>query len=115
MIFEGERIKVFSDTNVDAYLRYFRQRGFSCRLEDNEIVIGKKVVWHYDSEKLGNLIYSKRRAKEMTRGQFAEIMEVTPNSVFTWEIGRFVPREYYLTKIQEILDISEGELEECRI
>ena len=112
---EGDRIKTFPDTDVEAYLRCFRQQGYKCTLEDNYIVIGQKVKWKYDSKKLGELIYSKRRAKKITRGQFAEMMQVTPNAVFSWEIGRFAPREYYLKDIVKFLDITEEELKECRI
>lgn len=112
---EGDRIKVFPETKVDVYLRHIRQSGYNCHLEDNFIVIGEKVTWKYDSKKLGSLIYSKRNEKHMTRLEFAEVIEVTPNSVLSWEIGRFAPREYYLSGIKQILDITEEELKECRI
>lgn len=112
---EGEKIKVFSDTDVEAYLRYFNHKGYKCQVEDGYIVVGGRKIWRYDSKKIGEVIYNKRNNLNMSRGEFAEIMEVTPYTVFTWEAGRFSPRDYYMKKIQEILDISEGELKECRI
>lgn len=112
---ENERIKVFPETDVDAYIRYFRNQGYSCKLEGNELVIGKKIRLTYDSIKLGELIHSKRNARKITRGQFADMLGVTVIAVFKWEIGQRKPYDYNLNNIIRILEISEEELKKCRI
>lgn len=112
---ENERIKIFPDTDVDAYIRYFRNEGYSCKVEGNEIVIGKKIRLTYGSTKLGKLIYNKRNEKKISRGEFAEKLGVSVDSVFKWEIGQRKPFDYNLNNIVEILDITERDLERCRI
>ena len=114
-LYENERIKVFPDTDVEAYIRYFRNQGYLCQLEGDELVIGKRVRLTYKSTKLGKLIYDKRNAKQIPRGKFADMLGVTVDTVFKWEIGQRKPFDYNLNHIIEILEITEEELKECQI
>ena len=114
-LYENERIKVFPETDVDAYIRYFRNQGYTCHLEGNEIVIGKPIASTYNYKNLGCLIYKKRTEKGISRGYFAKMVEVNVDTVYNWEIGQRMPFKYNLERIMKILDITEEELKGCQI
>ena len=115
MLFAGERIKFFPETDLKSYTRYIELKGFSYTIEGDEIVIGPRVKIIYDSEELGKLIFYKRIKKKMDRTELGKKLEVTGYAVYTWEIGRFQPKPMYLGMLREILGISQEELDRCRI
>ena len=51
----------------------------------------------------------------MSKERLAELVEVTENTVSTWENGMYMPSKYNLDKIMSVLDITERDLERCRI
>ncbi len=114
-LYENERIKVFPETDVEAYIRYFRNQGYTCHLEGDEIVIGKQIRLTYNYQGLGSLIYKKRTEKDISRGYFAKMVEVNVDTVYKWEIGQRMPYDFNLQRIVKILGITEEELKECQI
>ena len=114
-LYEGERIKIFPDTNIDSYIRWIRSQGYLCHVDINEIVVDEKAFKTIDKVALGKLINQKRTKKKITIGEFADIIQATPRTVFHWEIGRMQPREYFIEQIRDVLEISQEELEQCRI
>ena len=114
-LFEGERIKFFPDTDIKSYTRYIEHKGFEYSIEGDEIVVGKRIKLVYDSEELGKLIFYKRLKKKMNRTELGNKLEVTGYAVYTWEIGRYQPRQMYMGDLRDILEISQEELDKCRI
>ena len=115
MLFAGERIKFFPETDVKSYTRYIAHKGFEYSIEGDEIVVGKRIKLVYDSEELGKLIFYKRIKKKIDRTELGKKLEVTGYAVYTWEIGRFQPKPMYIGMLREILGISQEELDKCRI
>ena len=115
MLLAGDRIKIFPETDVKSYLRWIKGQGYLCSVKGDEIVVGHKFILKYNAEELGKLIFKKRMKKKMSIGDFADAVEVTAVTVFDWEIGRKQPRDYNLKSIVEVLEISQEELEKCRI
>ena len=97
---EGDKIKIFPDTDVLQYLDYIKRSGFRATREGNYIVIGKPYEY-YRSTDYGNQIKKARRAKGWTRAELAEKCGVKEATVFGWEIGRKRPQEWQ--KVQRIL------------
>ena len=48
MLFAGERIKFFPETDVKSYTRYIAHKGFEYSIEGDEIVVGKRIKLVYD-------------------------------------------------------------------
>jgi len=115
MLFAGERIKFFPETDIKSYTRYIEHKGFEYSIEGDEIVVGKRIKLVYDSEELGKLIFYKRLKKKLSRTELGNKLEVKGYAVYTWEIGRYQPKSMYLGMMREILGISQEELDKCRI
>ncbi len=116
MLYEGERIKIFPDTDIRTYKNWISSQGFSYFVHGEYIVIGRKgKCFTYDATALGKLISSHRKAKGMDRFELADRIGVIEDSVFEWEIGRKQPKENNLLKLREVLDITKEELEKCLI
>ncbi len=44
-----------------------------------------------DQEKIGKFIAEKRKAKDITQKDFAEMLNVTDKTVSRWENGHYLP------------------------
>lgn len=68
-----------------------------------------------DCEKIGSLICSLRKEKNLTQKELAEKLYITPNAVSKWERGLGCPDVSLLTPLANVLgahlkDLLEGEL-----
>ena len=97
---EGDRIKIFPDTNIYTYMNFIKDSGFRCHLEGNHIVVDKAYEWHRTSV-YGKQIKEARKAKGWTRAELAEKCGVRESTVFDWELGTRRPQEWQ--KVQKIL------------
>ena len=97
---EGDRIKVFPNTDIRTYLLYIKKLGFNAKREGNHIIIGKPCEW-YKSKDYGIQIKKARIKKGWTRKELAEKCGVKESTVFDWEIGRRRPMKWQ--KVQQIL------------
>ena len=100
---EGEKIKVFKDTDIDSYIRYIKDTlHYRATLKGDYIIIGRPYK-SYHTTNYGKQIKEARRAKKMTREQLAEACGVRATTVLDWEMGRRQPREW--RKVQKVLEI----------
>lgn len=70
-----------------------------------------------DCSKVGKLILSLRKSKNMTQKQLADIMNISDKTVSKWERGRGCPDISLLTELADILGVNaakilDGELNE---
>lgn len=114
-LFEGERIKIFPETDVRQYGIWIHSQGFNYVRKDNYLIILGKTIIRYDKERFSVILNHRRRIKGMSKEKLAEITEVTENTVSNWENGRYMPSNYHLEKIMSVLDITERDLERCQI
>ena len=100
---EGDMIKVFENTDSESYIRFIKDNlHFRAKLKGEYIIIGKPYK-SYNTTNYGKQIKEARRAKKMTREQLAEACGVKVATVYDWEIGRKMPKEW--RKVQKILEI----------
>lgn len=115
-LYEGKIIKIYPETDVRAYKNWINDEGFVCYVFHDHIKVGKRVSNRHKfiESKLGALISSKRKAKGYSRYKLGLMVHAHETTVFDWEVGRRKPRNDTLLKLQEVLDISEEELNKCR-
>jgi hypothetical protein len=112
---EGMVIHTFPDTDSEAYVRMIREYGFRAEIYKDHIRVGKPLRFRkLDTVKLSSLIRKKRMLKKMTMTDLANKLQTRVETVLGWEMGRSIPRNDFLDDLIIILDITEGELEECR-
>lgn len=103
---EGERIKLFENTDVNAYIGLVNDMGFHAKLIGNYLYIGKPIKYNrgtVDLVKLGNRIRRARKEKGIDRTALAKLMNVDTQTVYNWERGCQCPKEY--EKLERILDL----------
>ena len=112
---EGERIKMFPDSDVRQYGRWINQQGFNYKRSGDYLIVLSNNTPKYDRKLFAHILKHRRKLKNLTLEDVANKLEVTEYTVWTWEIGRFMPRKYNLDNLMKILDITERDLERCRI
>lgn len=113
--FEGERIKLFPDTDTKSYERWIRSEGYECEIKGEYIIVLTRVNRKYSSVLLGELIRKKRKIKGISREGLANMLLVNKETVFGWEIGRTLPNKYNMNNLIDCLDLSERDLDKCVI
>lgn len=63
-----------------------------------------------NQKKIGSFIAEKRKIKNITQSQLAEILGVTNRTIINWENGKCMPDYSVLIPLCEILDITIDEL-----
>lgn len=63
-----------------------------------------------DLEKVGNYIREKRKEKQLTQLQLAEMIFVSEKTISKWETGKGFPDTSLIVPLCEVLDISANEL-----
>ena len=115
-LYEGERIKIFPDTDVNQYCRFIRKQGFSFKKEGEFlIVLRKNSRLEYDKETFAEILIHRMKIKGFTREKLAEEIGVTQQAIFYWEKGKIMPSKFSLEMMMPVLDITERDLEKCRI
>ena len=114
-LFEGERIKIFPETNVPQYEKWISSQGYRFRRSGDYLIVLGKDYPKYDKKQFAKLLTHRMKLKGLTEEQIATEVQVTEYTVWTWEIGRFMPSRYNLNKLMKVLDITEGDLKKCRM
>jgi len=115
-MFEGMIIKTFPDTDVPAYARMIRSHGYKPIIRRDYIRVGGKIDdGKIDRLKFGNLIFHKRRLKKLKRDDLSRMLCIRTETIFNWELGRTMPKKSVVEDLMIILDITEGEISECRM
>jgi len=100
---QGDKIKIFKDTDVDSYLRYIRHYlQLKAEIKGGYIVVGEPRRT-YNTTDYSKQIKDARKKKKLSRQQLAALCGVKEQTVFDWEVRGIVPREW--RKVQKILEI----------
>lgn len=83
----GDKIKMFEDSDVDAYMRLVACNGFRPKFEDGYVIVGESYYGGEDKNLIGESLYKARRELKMDRKKFAELIGVTKSTVCNWERG----------------------------
>ena len=113
---EGMLIHIFPDTDAEAYVRMIHEYGYRADVYNDHIRVGKpfKAI-KLDSAKFGRLIRMKLKKKNMTMMDLADKLQTNLITVRIWASGSRIPRKDFRDDLIVILDITEGEIEECQI
>lgn len=101
---EGDRIKVFENTDTHTLIHFIRTQGYRAELHGDYVVItGRyKYTKKMNKEQTGEWIKLRRREKKMTREKFAKACGVSVKTVWDWELGIKYPNDIW--RIRDILD-----------
>lgn len=102
---EGDRIKVFENTDVHSLIHYIRTQGFRAELHGEYILIIGRYKYQKELKgvQFGNWLKNARREKGLTREKFAEACGVSVRTVWDWEIGIRYPKDIWI--VQRVLDL----------
>lgn len=115
MIYEGMKIKIFPDTDVDAYVRWIRSQGFKCFVHEEDIRVGSRIREANLNPRLtGEVIKVHMKQNKIRKNDLTRILNVSDTAVFDWMYGRRVPSQYYRQDLLELLKITPEEWERCR-
>lgn len=96
----GDRLKVFPETDVDAYIRYFESIGLKSRLKRDYIEITgyysglrktKKAKCNKMLDDVSKRIKYIRQSMYFSVGELAKEIDTTPLTIDSWENGRMLP------------------------
>lgn len=115
MLKEGMKIEIFPDTDVSAYKRWIKDEGFSCKACKTCIIIGKQTRYVTDREEFARVIRKARIKANLKRADVAKTLGVREDTVYSWEIGRQMPREETFKTYCKILKLNAKEvMKDCR-
>lgn len=95
--FTGEKIKVFKETNTEAYIRVIREDGFKVTQKGEYLIVGERYKRKYGKKDwgkldcIGNRIHSIRKQMYFTTEELAEEIGTKANTIEAWEEGRTIP------------------------
>ena len=112
----GMKIKIFEDTDVDAYVDYIEECGYECHVKSGYILIGdRKCGFSIDREKLGKILESTRKKKRISREKMSQIVGISESLLFYIEHGMASVKEERIHKLCEVLGLDKEQLlESCR-
>lgn len=102
----GDRIKMFEDSNIEAYGDLIENNGFRHRIviikDETFMEVGAPIP----SKKIDSRAWAKtfRKSKrKYDRKEFAKLVGVTEQTVYSWELGRRLPKPIYWKRLSEVL------------
>ena len=99
----GDNITIYTDTDVESYLRYIRHYlQFKAEIKGGYIVIGEPKKT-YNPTNYSKQIMEARKKKKMSRKELADLCGVKEDAVFNWEMHGIIPKNW--KKVQKILGI----------
>lgn len=105
-LYEGMTIKIFPETDKDAYVRFIRDNGFKCYLKSDCIRIGRKIHEPVDKEARARKLIQARKLNGLTRAEAAEKIHVSKDTLYSWEIGRTYPNKTNQERLKELYQVS---------
>ena len=96
----GDRLKIFPETDVDAYIRYFESIGLKSRLKRDYIEITgyysglrkKNKTKNFKAlDEVGQRIKYIRKSMYFSTEELAKEIDTTPLTIDAWENGRIIP------------------------
>lgn len=113
---KGDKIRIFKDTDKEAYGRWLRDEGYTYSIGSEFITITGKTKYTLDALKLSRTLRLARKRKGITREDLSDAMGVCYDSVFSWEIGRQTPKKNNLEKYCSYVGLNVKDvMEACQI
>lgn len=96
--FTGEKIKVFNETDTEAYIRAIREDGFKVKQKGEYLIVGERDKRQYGKKDwgkldcIGNRIHNIRKQMYFTTEELAEEIGTKAITIEAWEDGRTIPK-----------------------
>ena len=101
---EGDKIKMFDDTDSRAYMRLLREKGFSSYYLNGYVVVGARINPKPDKVEIGKTIIQARKKFAYTRDELAKELGITRACLVDWEHGRKLPNKEHRKMLEELID-----------
>ena len=113
---KGEQIKIFENTDVDAYVRLIRNAGYKYKVGSEYIKVGERNRLTLDRMKVGRMLRIARKKRGISREALSEAIGVLDKTMFEWERGYRVPCEMNLEKYCAYVGLKVKDvIKECQI
>lgn len=105
--FTGEKIKVFKETNTEAYIRVIREDGFKVTQKGEYLIVGERDKRKYGNkdwdklESAGSRIRFIRKQMYFSPEELAEEIGTKANTIEAWEYGLTIPKGKAFEKFLE--------------
>ena len=102
-MFEGMKIKIFPETDVNAYTDFIKSKGYSYKVNGNYIMIGKKTNKEEERRDFAKRLRTARREHKYSRRILADKIGVRENTIYNWEIAYSSPSDKNYKKLRVYL------------
>ena len=108
---EGDKIKMFEDTDVNAYISLVHDMGFRCTIRKNYIVVGRPFNLSEEEKRtIGRSITKAMKKKGLSREMLAERLGIKNSyTIWQWQLGRYLPSDKYRDKLKRVLEVDINE------
>jgi DNA-binding XRE family transcriptional regulator len=100
----GERIRMFPDTDIGAYIRLINQKGYEAKVGVDCLIVGEPLKPPTDRVKIGQSISKARKKFAYTVEELAEEVGVPKQTVIDWEKGNKVPNKEHTETLRILID-----------
>lgn len=113
---KGDQIRIFKDTDKEAYGRWIREEGYKYITGSEYITITGKRKYTLDALKLSRTLRMARKHKGIEREELCKAMGVCYDTMFSWEVGKSTPRTDNLEKYCSYVGLNVKDvIRECQI
>lgn len=113
---KGQQIRIFKDTDTEAYARWIHDEGYNYKVGSEYITILGLRKRTIDPLKLARTLRIARKKKGIRREDLCEAIGVKYETLFWWEIGRSKPRADNLEKYCGYVGLNVKDvIKECQI
>ena len=106
MIVQGMKIKIFPDTNVQAYKDMIYDEGYFCSLEGEYLVVGRPFKNMSQKTWFSYRFNEWRVRARLSKKEAAEMFGVLKPTIDRWESGATLPSSECRPTITEITGIE---------
>lgn len=105
-IFEGMEIKIFPETEKEAYIRLIHENGFHCHIKRDRIIVGNRLRDPVDKAEGAKRIKDARKLNGLTRQQAASRLGISRDTLVDWEMGRRYPNKKNRLRLAELYHVD---------
>lgn len=103
----GDCIKIFSESEVAAYMHLVQSCGFRASHKNGYVYVGEKYFKEMtDKEAVAKTIHAARVEKKLGLEELADMLGVVKSTVYHWECGFRLPDKYNREKLQQVLGVE---------
>lgn len=99
----GDKIKIFPDTDIYAYMMMIHDMGYQCKKIKDFIIVGERYRLEIDHKEVARTIRHFRKRAKMSQKQLAEEIGVGIETVMNWEVGVSLPSKFNEELLKQVI------------